>query len=64
MRLYPRSDRLQLRLGNVLPDVSGEIEAPAELGQGTGTHRPAEPAEPDEIPTARHAALRPRKLPR
>ena len=59
MRSYPRPARLQFRLGNVLPDVSGEIEVPSELAQGTGTHKRVEP---DEVPTARHGALPPRRL--
>ena len=59
MRSYPRADRQQFRLGNNLPDVSGEIEAPeADLAQGTGTHRIAER---DEVPTARYGAL-PRRM--
>ncbi|HEY5920478.1 MAG TPA: hypothetical protein VIV11_02350 [Kofleriaceae bacterium] len=56
MRSYPRADRQQFRLGNVLPDVSGEI-APQRLAEGTGTH---EIADADEIQTARYGALRPR----
>lgn len=28
MRLYPRGRRVSIRVGNVLPDVSGEIRVP------------------------------------
>ena len=56
MRLYPRADRQQYRLGNVLPDISGEIEAPpADLAQGTGTHRLV--GSQDDIPTVRQRAV-------
>jgi hypothetical protein len=43
MRLYRRADRTQYRLGNSLPDVSGEIMVPAQLAEGTGTHQTVEP---------------------
>jgi hypothetical protein len=44
MRLFPRADRQQFRLGNVLADVSGEIMLPPQkLADGTGAHYTVEP---------------------
>lgn len=37
MRMYRRAERVQVRVGNVLPDVSGEICTPPVLAAGTGT---------------------------
>jgi hypothetical protein len=40
MRMYRRAERVQIRVGNVLPDVAGEIctPRPAVLAAGTGSH--------------------------
>lgn len=39
MRMYRRAERVQIRVGNVLPDVAGEIcTRPAVLAAGTGSH--------------------------
>lgn len=38
MRVYRRADRVETRLGNILPEVSGEISSPSILAAGTGVH--------------------------
>jgi hypothetical protein len=38
MRVYRRAERVQIRLGNILPEVSGEISSPSILAAGTGVH--------------------------
>jgi hypothetical protein len=38
MRMYRRAERVQVRMGNDLPPVSGEISCPPVLAQGTGSH--------------------------
>jgi hypothetical protein len=38
MRVYRRAERVQIRLGNDLPPVSGEISCPPVIAQGTGSH--------------------------
>jgi hypothetical protein len=50
MRVYRRAERVQVRMGNVLPPVSGEIRCPPVLAQGTGPHAivASEPARDDE----------------
>ena len=41
MRAFPRPDRLEVRLGNVLCDVSGEIVTRRPLAAGTGAYEAA-----------------------
>jgi hypothetical protein len=55
MRSFRRPERVQLRIGNVLPDASGEIEVPVQFAAGTGTHEAV--AQPPALPrSARRAA--------
>ena len=55
MRLYPRAGRTQLRIGNMLPDVSGEIETEqVQLADGTGAYA-VFVVEISEEPTERYA---------
>ncbi len=43
MRMYRRAERVLIRVGNVLPDVSGEICTPPVLAAGTGTFQVIDP---------------------
>ncbi|NVB83044.1 MAG: hypothetical protein HOV81_31995 [Kofleriaceae bacterium] len=53
MRMYRRAERIQIRDGNVLPDVAGEIcTRPAVLAAGTGAHEIVEDPDWDRDVTA------------
>lgn len=56
MRMYRRAERLQVRVGNVLPVVHGEICARPVLAAGTGSHEIVETPDWDrDVTTVRSA---------
>lgn len=59
MRMYRRAERVQIRVGNVLPVVHGEICPQPILAVGTGPHEVVEDRDWDrDITTVRGAPYR------